>query len=75
MSEINREADVEKEYSKSEVVRKLRRLADALENEETFQIQIDKNKIEVPPDAVIEFEYESEGSDAEIEIEIKWKKK
>lgn len=75
MSEINRETDVEKEYSKPEVVRKLRRLADALENEEIFQIQIDKNKIEVPPDAVIEFEYESEGSDAEIEIEIKWKKK
>ena len=34
------EKDLEKSYSNKEVVAKLRRLADALEEEKTFEIQI-----------------------------------
>ena len=67
-------ADVEKEYSRSEVVNKLRRLADALEAEQTFEIQIAGQRIYVPPYARVEFEYESDGTDEEVEIELKWKK-
>jgi amphi-Trp domain-containing protein len=67
--------DVEKSYPNKEVVEKLRRLADALEQEKTFEIQIAGERIYVPPYAVIEFEYErAETGEEEIEIEIKWKK-
>lgn len=69
------EIDVEKTYSNKEVVDKLRRLADALEQEKTFEIQIAGERIYVPPTATVEFEYEREGDDEEMEIEIKWQKK
>ncbi len=72
MTQATKHADVEKQYSRSESIDKLRRLADALENEEYFQIQIDHHRVNVPPRADIEFEYEAEGMDEEIEIEIKW---
>ncbi len=67
--------DVEKEYSKTEVIDKLRRLADALEEDKTFEIQIAGERVYVPPYAQIEFEYErdDEGNE-EIEIELKWNK-
>ncbi len=67
--------DVEKEYSKTAVIEKLRRLADALEQDKTFEIQIAGERIYVPPYATIEFEYER-GADGnqEIEIELKWNK-
>ena len=64
--------DVEKVYPTGEVVDKLRRLADALEQEKTFEIQIAGERIYVPPYAVIEFEYERDGDSEEMEIEIKW---
>lgn len=74
MTEENTAVEVEKVYPTSEVVDKLRRLADALEQELTFEIQIDNERIYVPPYATIEFEYEREGDDEELEIEIKWRK-
>ena len=43
------EKDLEKSYSNKEVVAKLRRLADALEEEKTFEIQIAGERIYVPP--------------------------
>ncbi len=67
--------DVEKQYSKSEVIDKLRRLADALEEDKTFEIQIAGERIYVPPYANIEFEYErDEEGNEEIEIELSWNK-
>ncbi|HMS43221.1 MAG TPA: amphi-Trp domain-containing protein, partial [Pyrinomonadaceae bacterium] len=67
------EIDTEKTYSVSQSIAKLRRLADALEQGKSFEIQIDNNKISVPPDARIEFEYEKTKDSEEIEIEISWK--
>jgi len=67
------EKDVEKSYSNKEVIAKLRRLADALEEEKTFEIQIAGERIYVPPYATIEFEYQREGEEEEVEIELKWK--
>jgi amphi-Trp domain-containing protein len=66
--------DVEKSYSKKEVVAKLRRLADALEEEKTFEIQIAGERVYVPPYATVEFEYAKEGDEEEVEIELRWKK-
>ena len=68
------EKEVEKSYSTAEVVAKLRRLADALEEEKTFEIQIAGQRIYVPPYAMVEFEYERSGDEEEVEIELKWKR-
>ena len=50
-------------------------MADALEEEKTFEIQIAGERIYVPPYANIEFEYERVGDEKEVEIEIKWKRR
>ena len=68
------EKETEKSYSKKEVVAKLRRLADALEEDKTFEIQIAGERIYIPPYATIEFEYGREGNEEEVEIELKWKR-
>jgi amphi-Trp domain-containing protein len=67
-----REKDVEKSYSNKEVVAKLRRLADALEEEKTFEIQIAGERIYIPPHATVEFEYQRTDDEEEVEIELKW---
>jgi amphi-Trp domain-containing protein len=69
------EKDVEKSYPTKEVVAKLRRLADALEEGKTFEIQIAGERIYVPPYAAVEFEYQSDGEEEEVEIEVKWKRR
>jgi amphi-Trp domain-containing protein len=71
---MNDEKDVEKSYSTKEVAAKLRRLADSLESGKSFRIMIDGERINVPPDAEVEFEYQREGDEEEIEIEVKWKR-
>ena len=68
------EKDVEKSYSNKEVVAKLRRLADALEEQRTFEIQIAGERIYIPPHAKVEFEYERQGDNEEVEIELTWKR-
>jgi amphi-Trp domain-containing protein len=55
-----RDTDVEKVYSTSEFVAKLRRLADALEAGERFEIQVAGERIYVPARA--EFNVEREGA-------------
>ncbi len=66
------ERDVEKVYSAAEFVAKLRRLADALEQGEKFEIQIAGERIYVPVRAEFNLEHEREGDDEEIEFQIKW---
>ncbi|MEL6132383.1 MAG: amphi-Trp domain-containing protein [Bacteroidota bacterium] len=64
--------DIEKSYSKSEFVAKLRRLADAIENDERFEIQIAGERIYVPKRAIYNIEHEREEGEEEIEFQIKW---
>ena len=71
---MGNETDVEKSYSNKEVVAKLRRLADALEEEKTFEIQIAGERIYIPPYATVEFEYERQGDKEEVEIELTWQR-
>ncbi len=68
------QVDVEKSYSTKATVEKLKRLAAALENEETFEIQIAGERVYVPPYATVEIEYERAGDEEGIEIELKWKR-
>ena len=69
------EKEVEKSYATKETAAKLRRLADALEAEKTFEIQVSGERIYVPPYASVEFEYAREGDEEELEIEITWKRR
>lgn len=69
---IKEERDIEKKYSISEFVSKLRRLADALENCEKFEIQIAGERIYVPVRATYNIEHEREDGEEEIKFQIKW---
>ena len=69
------EKDVEKSYSNKGVAAKLRRLADALEQGRTFEIQVAGERVRVPPRATVEFEYQREGDEEELEIEVKWSRR
>ncbi|MEP1742383.1 MAG: amphi-Trp domain-containing protein [Kangiellaceae bacterium] len=64
--------DIEKSYSTSEFVAKLRRLADALETGEKFEIQIAGERIYVPVRAIYNIEHERGDNEEEIEFQIKW---
>jgi amphi-Trp domain-containing protein len=65
--------DIEKIYSVADFVSKLRRLADAMEKGEKFEIQIAGERIYVPARAQFSVEHEREGDQEEIEFQIKWK--
>ena len=69
---MKNDRDIEKGYSTSEFVAKLRRLADALESGEKFEIQIDNERIYVPVRAKYNIEHERSGTEEEIEFQIKW---
>ncbi|MEM7230262.1 MAG: amphi-Trp domain-containing protein [Planctomycetota bacterium] len=64
--------DIEKTYSNAEFVDKLRRLADAIENDERFEIQIAGERIYVPVRATYNIEHEREDGSEEIEFQIMW---
>jgi len=68
----NEERDIEKVYSTPEFVAKLRRLADALESGEKFEIQIAGERVYVPVRAEFSVEHEKDSSEEEIEFQIKW---
>ena len=64
--------DSEKTYPLPDFIAKLRRLADALEKGERFEIQIAGERISVPVRAICNIEHEREGELEEIEFQIKW---
>lgn len=64
--------DVERIYSVGEVVAKLRRLADALESEMPFRIQVAGERIRVPARAEFSVEHERDDDTEEIEFQLKW---
>jgi amphi-Trp domain-containing protein len=64
--------DIEKRYSTSQFVAKLRRFADSLETGEAFTIQIAGERVRVPARAIFNIEHERSGDEEEIEFQIKW---
>ena len=64
--------DIERIYSTQEVVAKLRRLADALEADKPFRIQIGGERIRVPERAQFSIEHERDDDEQEIEFQLKW---
>ena len=67
-----RDKDIERVYSASEFAAKLRRLADALEAGERFEIQVAGERIYVPARAEFNVEHEREGDEEELEFQLKW---
>lgn len=67
------ERDIEKVYATADYVAKLRRLADALESGEKFEIQIAGERIYVPVRAEYSIEHERGEDEEEIEFQIRWK--
>ena len=65
--------DITKSYTAKQFVSKLRRLADAIENDERFRIQVAGERVSVPPDAMISVEHERAGDVEEVEFQITWR--
>ena len=64
--------DIEKDYPLPDFIAKLRRLADALEIGDRFEIQIAGERIYIPARATFNIEHEREGDEEEVEFQIKW---
>jgi amphi-Trp domain-containing protein len=67
-----KERDIEKTYTTKQMVAKLRRLADSLENGKQYKIQIAGEKISIPTKAVFNIEHERGKKTGEVEFQFKW---
>jgi amphi-Trp domain-containing protein len=66
------ERDIEKDYALTDFVAKLRRLADAIESGEKFEIQVAGERLYVPVRATYNIEHERGEDEEELEFQIKW---
>jgi amphi-Trp domain-containing protein len=64
--------DIDKVYPLPDFIAKLRRLADALEGGEPFEIQIAGERLRVPARAVVSIEHERDEGREEIEFQVSW---
>ena len=67
-----RDRDLERTYGRAQFVAKLRRLADALESERAFTIQIAGERLHVPADTAFGIEHERTGGTDELEFQVRW---
>ena len=68
-----RARDLERTYSRGQFVAKLRRLADALESERPFVIQVAGERLHIPAAVVFNIEHERAGGADELEFQLRWK--
>lgn len=64
--------DLTKSYSRSQFVAKLRRLADAIESEQAFTIQVAGERLRIPASAEFNIEHERSGGRQELEFQLLW---
>jgi len=64
--------DIEKTYPRREFVAKLRRLADAIEGNAPFTIQVAGERLRIPAAAKFNIEHERSGGEHELEFQLKW---
>jgi len=67
------ERDVERVHSTETFVATLRRLADALEKNEPFRIQVMNKRFTVPSSAQLSLEHEVSGGEEELELQLRWR--
>ena len=68
------ERDVEVKKTEKEFVALLRRIADAVEADKSFRIQVDNVRLPVPEMAEVYVEHEQEGDEHCVELQFKWQK-
>lgn len=66
--------DIEKSYPVAEFVAKLRRLADALEADKAFTIEVAGERLHIPAGARFTIEHERDGGQEELEFQLKWQR-
>ena len=71
---MKKDRDIEKGYTTKQMVAKLRRLADCLEKNKPFRIQIAGERVNIPSGAIFNIEHEREGNVEGIEFQFKWEK-
>lgn len=64
--------DLTKAYSRSQFAAKLRRLADAIESERPFTIQVAGERLHIPASAAFNVEHERSGGQQELEFQVLW---
>ncbi len=64
--------DLTKTYSRAQFVAKLRRLADAIESEKAFTIQVAGERLHIPATAVFNIEHERSDGEQELEFQLIW---
>jgi amphi-Trp domain-containing protein len=64
--------EIEKTYSMAEFIVELRRLADALEADSNFSIELEGHEVKVPGQAIASVVYEIEEGHAELEFQLSW---
>jgi amphi-Trp domain-containing protein len=67
-----RARDLERTYTRSQFVAKLRRLADAVEAAGPFTIQVASERLRIPADATFNIEHERAGGVDELEFQLRW---
>ncbi len=65
--------DIEKGYPARQFAAKLRRLAECMEKDRPFRIQIAGQRVSIPGHATISVEHEREGKSEEVEFQLKWR--
>jgi amphi-Trp domain-containing protein len=69
-----RDRDLTRTYSRKQFAAKLRRLADSIETERAFTIQVAGERIRIAADAVFNIEHERTGDEEELEFQLIWKR-
>ncbi len=64
--------DLTKTYSRAQFVDKLRRLADAIETQRAFSIQVAGERLRIPASAAFNIEHERSGGQQELEFQVIW---
>ncbi len=72
MQKKKRKRDIEKNYPVKQFVKKLRRLADCIEQGQRFQIQVAGERISIPATVLVNIEHERDDSSEEVEFQLKW---
>lgn len=67
-----RARDLERTYSRSQFVAKLRRLANALVKKKPFTIQVAGERLHIPAAVAFNIEHERAGGEDELEFQLRW---
>ncbi|MBL9101917.1 MAG: amphi-Trp domain-containing protein [Myxococcales bacterium] len=68
------ERDVERNCTRQSFIETLRRLADALERDEPFRVQVAGQRFTVPGDASLSIEHEAGDGEEELELQLRWRR-